>query len=172
MGGTGTQVTKELDTGVLVNSIALPTGGPAVHAGPACFEFPMLALPAEPACCACWACLVQKCHCMLCLLSQPAVHAGPACVRISMHALPAELASVHVLPDESASLLASGSLTALLASAGSLPCMHLALYTRQPSCFVCFACSQQLGLRWCLFNGIKRLPVTLLGMCQQPDFAA
>ena len=34
VGGTGTQVTKELDTGVLVNSIALPTGGPAVHAGP------------------------------------------------------------------------------------------------------------------------------------------
>lgn len=32
VGGTGTQVTKELDTGVLVNSIALPAGEPALHA--------------------------------------------------------------------------------------------------------------------------------------------
>lgn len=58
VGGTGTQVTKELDTGVLVNSIALPTGRPAVHAGPGCGRIPMRALPAEPACCACWACLL------------------------------------------------------------------------------------------------------------------
>lgn len=32
VGGTGTQVTKELDTAVLVNSIALPAGQPAEHA--------------------------------------------------------------------------------------------------------------------------------------------
>ena len=35
VGGTGTQVTKELDTGVLVNSIVLPAGMPAMHALPA-----------------------------------------------------------------------------------------------------------------------------------------
>lgn len=31
VGGTGTQVTKELDTGTMVNSIALPAGNPLLH---------------------------------------------------------------------------------------------------------------------------------------------
>lgn len=42
VGGTGTQVTKELDTGVLVNSIALPAGEPALHAVHALLILPAL----------------------------------------------------------------------------------------------------------------------------------
>lgn len=62
VGGTGTQVTKELDTGVLVNSIALPAGEPALRAVHALLILPCLAACAQ----ACYACYDTCASCSVC----------------------------------------------------------------------------------------------------------